>query len=142
MNVKYESVFSDVHESVVKEMICCSFSVFFRLSFDCSNFFFRRLVKLRSRRLTEQAVFAFRFGNGGNSLPRHLVLGLAHWLSSKPAAASRLRNADDFRLPRPRKNILKSSPLYLSLSFWNSLPPGAKSSKSPRGLRSFLSSYL
>ena len=100
------------------------------------------LQSLRSRRLIEQAVFAFRFVNGGNSLPRHLVLGLAHWFSSKPAAASRLRNADDFRLPRPRKNILKSSPLYLSLSFWNSLPPGAKSSKSPRGLRSFLSSYL
>ena len=96
------------------------------------------LPTLETRRHIEQAVFAFRFFHGG-SLPQHLLMGLSHWLAAKPPATSSLRNASDFRLPRPRKNILKASPLYLSLSLWNNLSSDAKSSKSPRGLRSLLS---
>ena len=95
------------------------------------------LQPLSTRRHIEQAVFAFRFVLG-SSLPHHLHLGLSHWLTAKPAAASRLRNAGDIRLPRPHKNILKTSPLYLSLSLWNSLSPEARASKSPRGLKSLL----
>ena len=94
------------------------------------------LQPLSRRRHIEQAVFAFRFVSGC-SLPRHIQL-LSHWLSAKPSAACRLRNADSIRLPRPKKNVLKASPLYISLSIWNNLSSDAKSSKSPRGLRSLL----
>ena len=100
------------------------------------------LPTLESRRFAEQAVLAYHLANGGESLPRHLRVGLAHWFAAKPAATSCLRNADHFRLPWPRKNILKSSPLYLSLSLWNNLSSDAKSCKSPRGLRSFFSCTL
>ena len=96
------------------------------------------LPTLESRRFVEQAVFTFRLANGGESLPRHLRVGLAHWFAAKPAATSCLRNADHFHLPRSRKNILKSS-LYLSLSLWNKLSPDVKSCKYPHGLRFFLS---
>ena len=65
------------------------------------------LPTLESRRFAEQAVFAYRLANGGESLPRHLRVGLAHWFTAKPAATSCLRDADHFRLSRPRKNILK-----------------------------------
>ena len=65
------------------------------------------LPTLESRRFAEQAVFAYRLANGGESLPRHLRVGLAHWFAAKPAATSCLRDADHFRLSRPRKNILK-----------------------------------
>ena len=91
---------------------------------------------LEAHRRIEQAVFAFWFFYGG-SLPSRLKSGLAHWLKDKPPAAS-LRNASHFRLPRPRKNALKSSPLYMCLSLWNRLSPAAQASKSPRGLRSLL----
>ena len=94
------------------------------------------LQPLSRRRHIEQAVFAFRFVSGC-SLPRHIQL-LSHWLSAKPSATCRLRNADSIRLPRPKKNVLKASPLYISLSIWNNLSSDAKSSKSPRGLRSLL----
>ena len=94
------------------------------------------LQPLSRRRHIEQAVFAFRFVSGC-SLPRHIQL-LSHWLSAKPPAACRLRNADSIRLARPKKNVLKASPLYISLSIWNNLSSDAESSKSPRGLRSLL----
>ena len=87
-------------------------------------------------------MFAYRLANGGESLPRHLRVGLANWFAAKPAATSCLRNADHFRLPRPCKNILKSSPLYLSLSLWNNLSPDAKSGKSPLACDLFLSRTL
>ena len=96
------------------------------------------LQTLECRRRIEQAVFAFRFLHGG-SLPQHLTLGLSHWLTAKPSAAKTLRNANDFRLPRPHKKVLKLSPLYKCLSLWNGLSSDAKSSKSPSGLRSVLS---
>ena len=96
------------------------------------------LQSLEVRRCIEQAVFAFRFVCGG-SLPRHIHIGLLHWLTAKPSATACLRNADQVRLLRPRKNILKVSPLYLCLSVWNSLSSDARASKSPRGLRSLLS---
>ena len=100
------------------------------------------LPTLESRRFAEQAEFSYCLANGGESLPRHLRVGLANWFAAKPAATSCLRNADHFRLPWPRKNILKSSPLYLSLSLWNNLSPDAKSCKYPHGLQSFLSRTL
>ena len=95
------------------------------------------LQSLEARCRIEQAVFAFRFFHGG-SLPSHLKSGLAHWLKDKPPAASSLCNASHSRLPRPRQNALKFSPLYMCLSLWNSLSPAAQASKSPRGLISLL----
>ena len=56
----------------------------------------------------------------------------------KPPAASSLRNASHFRLPRPCKNALKLSPLFMCPSLWNSPSPAAQASKFPRGLRSLL----
>ena len=95
------------------------------------------LQPLEDRRRIELAVFAFRFVHGGG-LPRHLLQGLAHWLSAKPQATARLRNAAQIRLPRPHKNVLKVSPLYMSFSVWNGLSNDARDCKSPRGLRSLL----
>ena len=94
------------------------------------------LAPLSKRRDIELAVFAFRFRNG--SLPDHIHNAFPHW-SSKPPRSCSLRSASSFRLPRPKKSCLKVSPLYLSLSAWNSLPPSAHDSPSPTALKSLLS---
>ena len=95
------------------------------------------LQTLETRRRIEQAVFAFRFLHGG-SLPHHLQSGLSLWKTNKPPATSSLRNSSHFRLPKPHKNMMKASPMYMCLSLWNSLSSNAQSSKSPQGLRNLL----
>ena len=82
------------------------------------------LHPLSRRRHIEQAVFAFRFVSGC-SLPRHIQL-LSHWLSAKPSAACRLRNADSIRLPRPKKNVLKASRRFAGLSVRGKIVPNGK----------------
>ena len=95
------------------------------------------LQPLEDRRRIELAVFAFRFVHGGG-LPRNLLQGLAHWQSAKPQATARLHNVAQIRLPRPHKNILKVSPLYMYFSVWNGLSNDARDCEFPRGLRSLL----
>ena len=77
------------------------------------------LSSLSARRKAEQAVFAFKFRSG--SLSMHIMDAFDHWLS-KPQRSATLRSSSFFRLPWARKSCLKHSPLYLSLSTWNSLP--------------------
>ena len=93
------------------------------------------LSSLSERRKAEQAVFAFKFRSG--SLPMHIMDAFDHWLS-KPQRSATLRSSSFFRLPRARKSCLKHSPLYLSLSTWNSLPLSAHNSLSSSALKSLL----
>ena len=93
------------------------------------------LSSLSERRKAEQAVFAFKFRSG--SLPMHIMDAFDHWLS-KPQRSATLRSSSFFRLPRARKSCLKHSPLYLSLSTWNSLPLSAHNSLSSSALKPLL----
>ena len=94
------------------------------------------LQSLDARRDVELAVLAYKFIH--RQLPNHLLANFSHWLD-KPARSRSLRSSNSIRLPRPRRALLKSSPLYLSLfSLWNSLPASAKDCASSRGLRSSL----
>ena len=93
------------------------------------------LEPLSTRRKADLAVLAYKFVH--QQLPDHLLDGFGHWLT-KPARSRCLRSSDLIRLPRPRRAILKSSPLYLSFSLWNSLPSSAKECSSSRSLRSLL----
>ena len=79
-----------------------------------------------------QALFTHRLLSGAQ--PGHLLAVLADWLPSPSARPSSmpLRNQACLRLPRPKKNILKSSPLYVSFSLWNSLSSSALSNPSDR----------
>ncbi len=98
------------------------------------------LPSLSSRRKIELAVFAYKFLR--RLTPEHLSVGLDHWTTTKPERAASLRNVNAIRLPRPKKSILKHSPLYLSMSLWNSLPPQATSASSSHSLRSIMSSLV
>ena len=60
------------------------------------------LQPLKTRRLIERAVFAFRFLHCAD-LPHHLKSNLSHWSTDKPPATSSFRNANHFRLPKPDK---------------------------------------
>ena len=81
---------------------------------------------LQQRRQGQQLLFASQCFN--DRIPAHLKEGLPHWFaSSKSARAQSLRNCASFRLPRAKKNYLKSSPFYLSFSAWNALPPSVLS---------------
>ena len=93
------------------------------------------LASLSTRRRAEQAVLAFKFRSG--SLPCHIMDTFGHWLS-KPQRSASLRSSSLFRLLRARKSCLKLSPLYLSLSTWNSLPPSVHTSPSPSAVKSLL----
>ena len=84
------------------------------------------LSSLEDRRGNHLALFVFKFIH--EQLPFHFSSAFSAWLSSKPARTSCLRNAPSLRLPRPKKSALKSSPLYVGFSFWNSLPAKAKES--------------
>ncbi len=98
------------------------------------------LTTLLSRRKVQITLFAHRFL--AYRQPCHLLTALSHWLptcATTTATNDRtLRNSNNLRLPRPKKNCLKRSPLYLSFSTWNSLPDSLKSAPSKQTLSEFL----
>ena len=91
------------------------------------------LELLAKRREEDLAVFAYKFVH--RTLPTHLSVDCSHWFAPKPDRAASLRSADLVRLPRAKKEVLKRSPFYMSLSVWNALPSKTRSSKSVTGLR-------
>ena len=93
------------------------------------------LQALSQRRAADQAVLAFRLHNG--TLPPHFMTAFSTW-TTKPDRSASLRNLLSFRLPRAKKSCLQRSPLYLSLSAWNSLPISVQSPSSLTALKSYL----
>ena len=82
------------------------------------------LPSLQSRRKIEQLVFGFKFLQ--RSLPNHILEALELWTREKPEKTKSLRNRDAIRLPLPKKSVLKRSPLYSSITLWNSLSAETK----------------
>ncbi len=93
---------------------------------------------LHSRRRLQQAIFVYKFLN--RALPEHVLDSLQHWPSAKSDRALSLRNAAHLLLPRPKKNVLSSSPLYIAFSTWNNLPSDIRCAKTLSSLRSLLTS--
>ena len=79
------------------------------------------LSPLVGHRKFRPAQFASRFLS--DSVPAHLSEALDHWRQSVPHRSLLLRHPPAVCLPCAKKNILSSSPLFLALSLWNSLPP-------------------
>ncbi len=79
------------------------------------------LESLIARADVRLAKFAVRFLNG--RVPNHMSEAMQHWQQSELSSrVLTLRQPPGSRLPRPSKNILRSSPLYQAFSLWNSLP--------------------
>ena len=96
------------------------------------------LEPLKARRQVAQALFVRRLLLGRQ--PQHLRASTSRWLSlqvERRGHSMALRNEDCLRLPRPKKTVLKLSPLYSSFSVWNSLPQSARSSPSRDQFLSF-----
>ena len=83
------------------------------------------LFSLTSHRSFRLAQFASRISAG--FVPQHLLDATDHWFVPLPERSRSLRYADAYRLPRPKKSVLSRSPLYASLSLWNSLPQKLRS---------------
>ena len=83
------------------------------------------LFSLTSHRSFCLAQFASRISAG--FVLQHLLDATNHWFVPLPECSCSLRYADAYRLPRPKKSVLSRSPLYASLSLWNSLPPKLRS---------------
>ena len=79
------------------------------------------LSLLASHRNFWLALFASRFLS--DLVPLHLSEAMDHWRQSVSGRALLLRRPPAVRLPRAKKKILSTSPLFLALSLWNSLPP-------------------
>ena len=94
------------------------------------------LQTLVSRRQVLQISFANRVLHG--CLPRHILLATTSW---RPAELSPqtmvLRSCDNVRLPRPKKNCLKTSPLYVSFSLFNALPSELKKNQTKAKVLAF-----
>ena len=89
------------------------------------------LEPLKVRRQVAQALFVRRLLSG--RLPPHLQVATDPWIllqSQSRGHSMDLRNGGCLRLPRPKKTVLKLSPLYSSFSIWNSLPQPVRSSPS------------
>ena len=75
---------------------------------------------LASRRNFQLALFASRFLS--DLVHLHLSKAMDHWRQSVSGRALLLRRPPAVRLPRAKKKILSTSPLFLALSLWNFLP--------------------
>ncbi len=99
------------------------------------------LDNLMARRNVAQAKFTLRLLQGKQ--PPHLLDAVRHnWLdenSHKSGTRQSLRDQHLLRLPKPNKNALKHSPLYISFSAWNTLPKHIRSSPSRDAVISFFS---
>ena len=87
------------------------------------------LDKLADCRKIKCGIFAFKlaFRKDSNCLPRHVLEAAETWLSLAPDRISTMNSrsqsrAAAIRLPRPRTNIMKSSPFYFCFSLLNSVP--------------------
>ena len=79
------------------------------------------LSLLASHRNFRLALFASRFLS--DLVPLHLSKAMDHWRQSVSGCALLLRRPPAVFLPRAKKKILSTSPLFQALSLWNSLPP-------------------
>ena len=98
------------------------------------------LEPLKVRRQVAQALFVRRLLSG--RLPPHLQVATDPWILLQPQRRGHsmdLRNGGCLRLPRPKKTVLKLSPLYSSFSIWNSLPQPVRSSPSRDQFLAFFS---
>ena len=98
------------------------------------------LQSLSVRQKVAQAKFVFTLLQGKQ--PDHLCNSLQHWLpdsSSQSGIRKALRDQHLLRLPLPKKNALKTSPLYLSFSTWNTFPLSIRCSPSRDEVTSFFS---
>ena len=80
--------------------------------------------------MSESSLFAFftlSWSISAGFVPQHLLDATDHWIVPLPEHSRSLRYANAYRLPRPKKAILSRSPLYASLSVWNSLPQKLRS---------------
>ena len=77
------------------------------------------LEDLSSRGKLAQATFAYRMVH--DNLPEHLQTYLNSVRLHRSALSRSLRNSNSVHLPRARKSVLLSSPLYVCSSTWNSL---------------------
>ena len=78
------------------------------------------------------ALMAYRLGRTVPQEPSHLVSVFNTWsyMSALPTSSMSLRSSQSgIRLPRPRTNMMRHSPLYVAFSTWNSLPTEAKISR-------------
>ena len=87
------------------------------------------------------AEFAFRLVTGScNQLPPHITAALSSWQDRLPKSSSSLvlRSAKFGvqRLPRPRTELFRRLPFYLSFSLLNSIPSDRSSSLA--SVRSFV----
>ena len=94
------------------------------------------LQTLVSPRQVLQISFANRVLHG--CLPRHILLATTSW---RPAELSPqtmvLRSCDNVRLPRPKKNCLKTSPLFVFFSLFSALPSELKKNLTKAKVRAF-----
>ena len=95
------------------------------------------VATLASRRKASEVSLAFKFFN--NLLPPHIQMLFSNFTTTTEKRTS-LRSKLCVRLPRPRTEYLKRSPLYLCLSEWNKLSPSTQSVTSLSVLKSTLSS--
>ena len=96
------------------------------------------LQTLTSRQQVRQIFLANHVLHG--CPPRHVLLATTGWrtLADHLGDSSLvLRSSDSVRLPRPRKNYLKASPLYMSFSLFNSLPHDLRQNPTNAKIRTF-----
>ena len=105
------------------------------------------LDKLADCRKTKCGIFALKlaFRKRSNCLPRHVLEVAETWLSLAPDRISAMNSrpqsrAAAIRLPRPRTNIMKSSPFYFCFSVLNSVPLDNR--KSEASVKEYLLSCL
>ena len=102
------------------------------------------LEPLHLRRQAACAVFAYSLYTRDQPLPPHMAAALASWHARlpKPSSSVVLRSSQSFlqRLPRPRTELFRCSPFYLSFSLLNSVSPDQSISVS--SFRSFFLSPL
>ncbi len=94
------------------------------------------LPALAPRRALAKIIFCRRYFS--TRLPDHLLGILEEWLPGNEKHAMIRRRPFSVRLPRPKKNVLKKSPLYLSFSLWNSIPAPIQTSPTTTTLTQYL----
>ena len=96
------------------------------------------LEQLRVRRQLSLLVLARRLRRDPPRAPAHLVSLFQTFSGSAPSSTTMSLRSVSVRLPRPRTELFRRSPLYLAFSLQNSLPESVKSSLS--ALTSYLAS--
>ncbi len=72
-------------------------------------------------------------------LPVHLQEVVNSWFPS-PSSHNMTQRRASLRLPRPKKNVLRFSPLYSAFSTWNSLPLSLKERPSTAAINAYFNS--